>query len=65
MRDSLLNEKNYLNLEYDEEKIFMKTEHYNNFIKNRLDIIKSNNLSFDSQEKLEKIYEKSKFNRPP
>ena len=64
LRDSLLNEKNYLNLEYDEEKIFMKTEHYNNFIKNRLDIIKSNNLSFDSQEKLEKIYEKSKFNRP-
>lgn len=64
LRDSLLNEKSYLNLEYDEEKIFMKTEHYNNFIKNRLDIIKSNNLRFDSHEKLEKIYEKSKFNHP-
>ena len=64
LRDSLLNEKKYLNLEYDEEKIFMKTEHYNNFIKNHLNIIKTNSLKFDFQEKLEKIYEKSKFNRP-
>ena len=64
LRDSLLNEKSYLGLEYDEEKIFMKTEHYNTFIKNQLNFIKSNSLRFDSQNQLEKIYVKSKFNHP-
>lgn len=61
LRDSLLNEKDYFKLKYDEDKIFLQTEHYNNFIKNHLTFIRANNLNVESQGKLEKIYEKSKF----
>ena len=64
LRDSLLNEKYYLNLDYEEDKIFLKTDHYNNFIKSHLEDIKSNNLKFVYPEILEKEYESSKFNRP-
>ena len=62
LRDSLLNEKDYFQLDYDEEKIFSQTEHYNNFIKNHLDLIKSNSLNFECSGKLEKTFEKTKIN---
>jgi len=61
LRDSLLNEKEYFKLKYDEDKIFLQTEHYNNFIKNHLNFIRTNNLKVENQGKLEKIYNKSKF----
>lgn len=61
LRDSLLNEKEYFKLKYDEDKIFLQTERYNNFIKNHLSYMRANNLKVESQGKLEKIYEKSKF----
>ena len=64
LRDSLLNEKEYFKLKYDEDKIFLQTEHYNNFIKNHLSFLRSNNLKSDYQGNLEKIYEKSKFRNP-
>ena len=64
LRDSLLNEKEYLNLEYNEDKIFLQTEHYNNFINNHINFIKTNNLKFEFKGNLEKIYEKSKFYKP-
>ena len=61
LRDSLLNEKKYFELTYDEDKIFSQTEHYNNFIKNHIKLIKSNRLKFKCDERLEKIFEQSKF----
>ena len=64
LRDSLLNEKKYFELTYDEDKIFSQTEHYNNFIKNHIKLIKSNSLKFKWDGKLEKIFEKSKFKNP-
>ena len=62
LRDSLLNEKDYFQLDYDEEKIFSQTEHYNNFIKNHINLIKSNSLNFECNGKLEKTFEKTKIN---
>ena len=64
LRDSLLNEKEYFKLNYSENKIFSQTEHYNNFIKNNINLIKSNSLKIEFQGKLEKIFEKSKFKKP-
>ena len=64
LRDTLLNEKSYLDFEYNEEKIFMKVEHYNYFIKNKIEDIKLNKLKLNNQTRFEKIYEKSKFNNP-
>ena len=64
LRDSLLNENKYFELNYNEDKIFSQTEHYNNFIKNHINLIKSNNLNTKFQGKLEKIFEKSKFKNP-
>ena len=64
LRDSLLNEKKYFQLNYKEDKIFSQTEHYNNFIKNHINLIKSNSLKIEFQRKLEKVFEKSKFKKP-
>ena len=64
LRDSLLNEKEYFKLIYSEDKIFSQTEHYNNFIKKHINLIKSNSLKIESIGKLEKIFEKSKFKKP-
>ena len=64
LRDTLLNEKNYLDLEYNEAKIFMKIDHYNNFLRNKINDIKLNKLKFHYPYRFEKIYEKSKLNNP-
>ena len=62
LRDSLLNEKDYSNLKYNENKIFLSSDYYNNFIMNHINNIKKDNLRIKYKKRLEKIYEKSKYN---
>ena len=64
LRDILLQEKDYFSLHYDEKKIFLSPEHYNEYIKEQVMIIKKNKIKIEHPEKFEKIYENSKFDKP-
>ena len=64
LRDILLQEKEYFNLSYDENKIISSPEHYNEYIRKQIMMIKNNNLKIEHPEKFEKIYENSKLGKP-
>ena len=64
LRDILLEEKNYSNLKYEPEKIFLSPEHYNDYIRMQMILIKKKNLVLKAPPKFEKIFENSKFGKP-
>ena len=64
LRDILLQEKDYNNLKYEENKIFLSHEYYYNYIVQQMELIKKNKIKLELPEKFEKIYENSKFGKP-
>ena len=64
LRDTLLNEKDYSFLKYQEDKILLTPNYYNNFIIDHLNNIRLNNIKIKFKHQLEKIYEKSKYKNP-
>ena len=64
LRDILLKEKDYFNLKYEEEKIFLSSDYYNEYILEQMSLIRKNKLKIQYPDKFEKIYENSKYNHP-
>ena len=64
LRDILLQEKDYFNLKYEQEKIFINPEHYNEYIRTQMILLKKKNLELKAPSKFEKIFENSKFGKP-
>jgi hypothetical protein len=63
LRDILLQEKDYNNLKYEENKIFLSHEYYYNYILKQIELIKKSKIKLGLPEKFEKIYENSKFGK--
>lgn len=64
LRDILLEEKDYFNLKYEQEKIFLPPEHYNEYIRLQMMSFKKNKVELKAPEKFVKIFENSKFGKP-
>ena len=64
LRDILLQEKDYNNLKYEANKIFLTQDYYYKYILKQMEMIKKNKIKLEHPEKFEKIYENSKFGKP-
>ncbi len=64
LRDILLQEKDYFNLKYEENKIFLSIEQCNEYIKEQMLELKKNKIKIQHPEKFEKIFQNSKFGHP-
>ena len=64
LRDILLQEKDYFNLKYEQDKVFLSIEQCHEYIKEQMSEIKKNKIKIKNPEKFEKIFENSKFGHP-
>ena len=64
LRDILLQEKDYFNLKYEHDKVFLSMEQCHEYIKEQMAEIKKNKIKIKNPEKFEKFFENSKFGHP-
>ena len=64
LRDILLQEKDYFNLKYEQNKVFLSLEQCHEYIREQMSEIKKNKIKIKNPEKFEKIFENSKFGHP-